>query len=53
MDKLKQWDSGNFMLRHNLLHHSNEDPLNNQYLWYPTAFYDKAMDRQIGEAIKI
>ena len=46
-------DVSNFMLRHNLLHHPEDDPQNNNYLWYPTAFFDKPMERQISEAIII
>ena len=53
MEKLKSWDQSNFMLRHNLLYHPEDDPLEAKYLWYPTGFYQKAMERQISEAIKI
>ena len=41
------------MLRHNFLHHPEDDPMEDKYLWYPTGFYQKAMERQIAEAIKI
>ena len=41
------------MLRRNLLHHPEDDPLDNRYTWYPTGFYTRAMDRQIAEAVKI
>ena len=53
MDKLKGLDSSNFMLRHNLLYHANEHPMDNSYVWYPTKFHTKAIDRQVGEAIEI
>ena len=38
MEKLKSWDASNFMLRHNLQHHQEEDPQNASYLWYPSGF---------------
>ena len=53
MDKLKGWDHSNFMLRHNIMHHAEDDPQNNNYLWYPTHFFDKPLDREVMEAILI
>ena len=53
MEKLKGLDSSNFMLRHNLLCHPDGDPMDNSYIWYPTRFHTKAIDRQVGEAIQI
>ena len=53
MEKLRSMDSSSFMLRHNLLHHGEDDPLNNEYIWYPTKFHARALDRQISEALEI
>ena len=53
MDKLKRLDSSNFMLRHNFLFHPDGDPMDNRYVWYPTKFHSKAIDRLVGEAIEI
>ena len=53
MDKLRGWDFSSFMLRHNLQHHPEDDPLSAEYLWYPTGFHERAMDRQVAEAIHI
>ena len=46
-------DPGSFILRHNLLHHSDEDPLINTITWEQVVFHIKPMERVIDEAIKI
>ena len=53
MEKLKSLDSSNFMLRHNLLYHGNEDPQCKDYIWAPTKFHTKALERQVSEALYI
>ena len=50
MEKLRSWDPSNFMLRHN---HPENDPLCSDYLWQPTGFYQRPIQREIAEAIKI
>ena len=53
MEKLKGLDSSNFMLRHNLLAHPDEDPMDKNYIWCPNGFHTKALDRLVQEAINI
>ena len=53
MDKLKGMDTSSFMLRHNLLYHRDEDPLDRSYVWYPVKYHRKAIDRLVSEAINI
>ena len=45
--------SSSFMLRHNLLHHDQEDPFRAEYTWEPLSYFQKPMDRQVAEAIAI
>ena len=53
LEKLKGWDPSNFMLRHNLECHPEEDPLCRYYLWEPTGCYKTPIQREIAGAIKI
>ena len=53
MEKLKGWDPGNFMLRHNMESHPEDDPLCRNYTWEPTGFHQRPMQREISKAIKI
>ena len=41
------------MLRHNLEHHPDVDPLCPNYTWEQTVSYTTPMDREVAEAIKI
>ena len=50
---LRGAQSSSFMLRHNLLHHDNDDPFMADYVWEPISYFQKPMDRQVAEAIAI
>ena len=52
-EKLRSWDPSNFMLRHNVIHHPEEDPLNKDYLWTPLSHHEKPLERVVEEAIRI
>ena len=41
------------MIRHNLLHHQEEDPLNRDYLWTVVSQHSKPLERAVEEAIRI
>ena len=53
LKSLRGAHSSSFMLRHNLLHHDQDDPFRAEYAWEPITFFQKPMDRQVSEAIEI
>ena len=53
IDKLRAVDSSSSILRHNLLHHPEEDPLTNTMVCHPEEFHIRPMDRIIAETLKI
>ena len=50
---LRGAQTSSFMLKHNLLHHQEDDPFNEEYTWEPLQFFQKPLDRQVGEALAI
>ena len=53
MKALRGAQSSSFILRHNLLHHKDDDPFCTDYTWEALAFFQKPMDRQVAEALAI
>ena len=53
LQSLKGAQNSSFMLRHNLLCHSEDDPYCPDYIWEPLRYFQKPMDRQIAEALGI
>ena len=50
---LRSMNSSNLMLKHNLLHHPEDHPLNIQYIWTVKTHESKPLRRLIKEAVLI